>query len=416
MRTSSLRRRWSVVAASALVCGCIWLVGAAVPAAASTASANNDATFRTSFSNTTVTLINLTADIQMNCGSGVFFRNGSSPSADLVVNGHGHTITASGCNKQVILNSGKSLLTLDDVTITGGNYSSTCSIGGAGVQSNGNIDLIDAQVIGNTATTTGNDSACAPQGGGIAVTSGATVSLVRSTVADNHAVCTSGCGFAIGGGIYAHNSTVTLENSTVSNNTTSAESNTIAGGIEAMTVTAVYSTIARNSAANGANIEFENTSVDNGAVTLTSFATVIALPLGGGGNCLAGTVNKTFTSEGYSFDDDGSCGFGSATGDQSNAGDPGLGLIANNGGPTQTLLPGNGSPLIDAVATADCSHDGASTIVPLTDQRSLPRPAGAGCEIGAVELQPATTTTTSGSTTTTTPAATPVEVAPAFTG
>jgi CSLREA domain-containing protein len=60
-------------------------------------------------------------------------------------------------------------------------------------------------------------------------------------------------------------------------------------------------------------------------------------------------------------------------------GDPALGPLAANGGPTQTLLPGPASAAIDALAGAAC---------PATDQRGLPRPARGGCDAGAVEVQP----------------------------
>jgi hypothetical protein len=410
------------LAVAALTSAATWVAAGAVPASASTASVGTDAAFRTAFSDVTtpVTQIDLTADIQMTCGHGVFERLGSAPADNLVINGHGHTITAAGCHSQVLFNSGSGLLTLDDVTVTGGDYSDICSVGGAGVQTNGNLDLIDAQVSGNTTTTTGSDSACAPQGGGIAMGADHTLSLVRSTVANNHAVCTSTCGNAIGGGIDIHNGIVILQNSTVSDNTTSAPG-TIGGGIEARSVTSVYSTIVRNSAATGANIDLENSETDGGPISLTSFATVIALPAGGGVNCKAVDGTPTLTSHGYNFDDDASCGFGSGAGDQSDAGDPGLGTLANNGGPTETLLPQDGSKLLDAVPTAACSSDGASTISPLTDQRSESRPFGTGCDIGAVEVQPpptTTTTTAGGSTTTTTSAgaAAPVQEVPAFTG
>ena len=54
-------------------------------------------------------------------------------------------------------------------------------------------------------------------------------------------------------------------------------------------------------------------------------------------------------------------------------GDPALGAIGDNGGPTPTLLPGGGSAL-----------RGAGQNCPATDQRGMPRPA-TGCTIGAVE-------------------------------
>ena len=60
---------------------------------------------------------------------------------------------------------------------------------------------------------------------------------------------------------------------------------------------------------------------------------------------------------------------------------PMLGALANNGGPTETVLPGAGGSAIGAVPAASCTvHE---------DQRGLPRP-GAGktnCDAGAVETQ-----------------------------
>jgi hypothetical protein len=59
---------------------------------------------------------------------------------------------------------------------------------------------------------------------------------------------------------------------------------------------------------------------------------------------------------------------------------PLLAALADNGGPSQTRIPGPGSPAIDAVpADANCAA---------TDQRGATRPHGAGCEIGAYEIAP----------------------------
>ena len=87
--------------------------------------------------------------------------------------------------------------------------------------------------------------------------------------------------------------------------------------------------------------------------------------------------------------------------------DPKLAALANNGGPTPTRLPLAGSPLIDAIPLASCQADGATGIT--TDQRSLPRPSGPGCDIGAVEVQPTDLIATP------VPAAA-VAIAPTFTG
>lgn len=62
-------------------------------------------------------------------------------------------------------------------------------------------------------------------------------------------------------------------------------------------------------------------------------------------------------------------------------GNPLLGPLADNGGPTPTYLPGPGSAAIDAV---DCSP-GINA-----DQRGVARPQNARCDLGAVEVRAAT--------------------------
>lgn len=86
------------------------------------------------------------------------------------------------------------------------------------------------------------------------------------------------------------------------------------------------------------------------------------------------------TSDGSGNLDSGtSCGFGP---DSSNVGNLALGPLQDNGGPTQTMLPGPGSAAINGIT---CAY------APPTDQRGMlrPDPASRGlnfaCDIGAVE-------------------------------
>ncbi len=58
-------------------------------------------------------------------------------------------------------------------------------------------------------------------------------------------------------------------------------------------------------------------------------------------------------------------------------GDPLLGVLADNGGFTRTLLPRAGSSALDTADDATC---------PSIDQRGTARPQGAHCDIGAVEI------------------------------
>jgi predicted outer membrane repeat protein len=89
----------------------------------------------------------------------------------------------------------------------------------------------------------------------------------------------------------------------------------------------------------------------------------------GAHNCSAAV-----SSRGANYDDDGTCGF-TGTGDTSSGPDPHLGALGPNGGPTSTMRPATGSPLIDAVI---------GTCVP-RDQRGVARPQGPRCDIGSVE-------------------------------
>ena len=62
-------------------------------------------------------------------------------------------------------------------------------------------------------------------------------------------------------------------------------------------------------------------------------------------------------------------------------GDPLLGPLADNGGPTRTRAPEPGSAALDAVPAGGAG-------CPPTDQRGATRPGGAACEIGAYEVAP----------------------------
>jgi hypothetical protein len=301
----------------------------AAPAAAITV--NDESSLRAAFGDPNETQIDLAGDITLDdfCPNGNVGRNSGTP---LVVNGHGHSVTqtcGSGSSSVFFVINGTSL-TFENITITGGQ-----SVGGVGggVGTGGSVSFINSTVTGNTVGGAG-------QGGGVFAAD--TVSLTNSTVSGNTAT-------VVGGGVFAR-----------------------------VGVTSVYSTIAGNNAPSGANIAIDSTD------TLTSFGSVVALPAGGGGNCFFAQGPAT-VSNGYNWDDDGSCAFGAGPGDHSNGGDPLLGPLTDNGGPTQTRLPQPGSGLIDAVPTTSCQADGASGIT--ADQRRVARPQIGGCDIGAVEVE-----------------------------
>ncbi|HXJ37237.1 MAG TPA: choice-of-anchor Q domain-containing protein [Candidatus Eisenbacteria bacterium] len=89
------------------------------------------------------------------------------------------------------------------------------------------------------------------------------------------------------------------------------------------------------------------------------------------------------TSLGYNAADPVTCTMaGDLTGNVT--GNPMLGPLADNGGPTQTRLPASGSPVIDAGNPAAPGSGGNACAA--DDQRGVVRPVGSRCDIGAVEI------------------------------
>jgi hypothetical protein len=334
------------------------------PAAAITVS--TEAELRAAFGDVSETQIDLAADVDVTCGGGgELVRNSATP---LTIDGHGFTVTGTCPDNGIFEQDGTGPLTLTNILLTGGD---TNGSGGA-VFSNGDVTAIDTIITGNGANSaggglfsagtlqltrssvTGNSSST---GGGGIFSTGA-INVVDSTIADNP----SGGGIGSGGDV-----SVTVVNSTISGNAAVTGGGIFTEGA----LTLVYATVANNSASAFANLDAE---------TLTSFASVVALPQGGGINCLTST-----TSNGYNYSDDPSCGFGSGTGDVTDGPDPQLGALGDNGGPTPTMEPAAGSPLLDVIPVASCEADGAAAIT--ADQRGISRPQGSGCDIGAVEVE-----------------------------
>ncbi|MEO1060325.1 MAG: calcium-binding protein [Actinomycetota bacterium] len=174
-----------------------------------------------------------------------------------------------------------------------------------------------------------------------------------------------------GGGVFVNvgdaGVNATFRNSTITDNTSA----NLGGGIMAMqtsSVTMEHVTLVDNSGANGANVFVA-------ARDLTSTASVIADPAGGGDNCDIGAPG-VFVSGGGNVIDDASCPTGPD--DTFIFAPTGLAVLNPNGGPTPTRLPNATSPVLDAVPSTVC--------LPI-DQRSEPRPVAGPCDAGAVEIE-----------------------------
>ncbi|TAK98126.1 MAG: hypothetical protein EPO07_12375, partial [Verrucomicrobia bacterium] len=87
-----------------------------------------------------------------------------------------------------------------------------------------------------------------------------------------------------------------------------------------------------------------------------------------------GNAYGTFTDAGHNLSSDNTP---TLAGTSHNSFDAKLGLLADNGGPTKTMLLLAGSPAINA---------GDANLFPEIDQRGDERPSGTRCDIGAVEM------------------------------
>jgi hypothetical protein len=203
-------------------------------------------------------------------------------------------------------------------------------------------------------------------GGGI-YNSGALI-VNSSTISQNSAGGTPFKCYGTGGGIY-NRGTVEINNSTVSEN--QAINWGWGGGINNGGTLAINnSTISENSAIFGPGGLIGPGTLQNSIVASNSRA-----------NCGGAVVSR-----GYNLSSDRSCNF-SNSGDRNNI-DPKLGTLGNYGGPTRTIPLLLGSPAIDAGNPSGCT-DGRGHLLK-TDQRGQPRPDHEdkrGCDMGAYERQ-----------------------------
>lgn len=214
------------------------------------------------------------------------------------------------------------------------------SVGGGIENFGGPLSITDSTVADNQSES---------RGGGLWLNDDGHIVLVdRTSVTGNTALS--------GGGVYNGTGVLQVVNSTVALNTAAANG----GGIRNQAdMDAIASTIAGNRASFGAGVDG---SFASGATTLAS---VIVAGNTGAANC-----------EGEVSDGGGNLSFPDAT-CPGVSGDPLLGPLGDNGGPTATMALGNGSAAIDRVPPSACP-------VPV-DQRGLSRPQGPGCDIGAFE-------------------------------
>ena len=361
-----------------------------------------------------------TAEEDLNV-SGDLDHTDNDPAGGLTIEGNGATIEQTCPGERVLDMRFLQPLTLRDVTIRGGDadlVGSDNAHGGA-LRGNGTWLIEDSTFTDNRADGIG--SAIANGGGS------ATTTIRRSNIVDN--------GTGLHGAVRTANSLV-VEDSTVADNTTvglyglagmtvrrttvSGNRGGLAGAVGAVLIDS--STIVGNGGGDsppaGAGLSFTSGTVEvsnstfhdnhgtqsggvysSGNLTLevehatftggsghhlhnssgtTSLRAVVLGAPASGGACVNGMTLVAVTS----FEQGTSCGL-AGPGNVSGGGDPKLGPLAGNGGPTQTRMPAFASPVVDLVPADECDLG--------FDQRGDGRPVDGDfdgepeCDAGAVE-------------------------------
>jgi predicted outer membrane repeat protein len=303
----------------------------------------------------------------------------------LIIPGPGaNLLTVSGNHASRVFHVfGGATVTLSGLTITAGHLTGYGE-DGAGVLIEGGCTL----TLTN-ATVSVNSADRALHGGGIS--NGGTLTVTRSTISGNFTLgvgggidnggtltvtsCTlSGNTAVYGGGIGNQGGIAALTSSTVSGNLASAAGGIWNGdGYGALTLV-TSCTVSGNSAVYGGGGIYSQ-------VGLTTLRNTIVAGNASGGNPsdISGNVDA-----GSSYNLIGTGGSGGLINgvnhNQVGVANPGLGTLADNGGPTQTIALLPGSPAIAA---------GGTTYATATDQRGFARIVGGAVDIGAFEVQAA---------------------------
>jgi len=296
-------------------------------------------------------VLNINAGFAVNL-SGVTIRG-----AGLASSGIGNSGTLTVTDSTVSFNSGSGIFNSGTATLINSTVSGNSP--GGGIFNSGTATLTDSTVSGNLARTSGPNM----DGFGGGIYNSGILTLTNGTVSANGA-------FLDGGGIY-NDGAANLFNATITNNQADAnfEGLGTGGGIF-------------NS--NNGTFNFQNT------ILAGNFETV-GIPAGPPITTLfaptPGECDGTINSIGSNLMTMADC---TVSGSAPIIGNPNLGPLQNNGGPTQTHALLSGSPAIAAGNPGGCRDEFGALLA--TDQRGFPRPAdgnkdsAAACDIGAYEL------------------------------
>jgi len=264
-------------------------------------------------------------------------------------------------------------------SVVEGNDSTNCqssvSTFGGGISVNGTAMINNSSIVSNISPG---------HGGGIFLYSDSVLTMTNSNISSNQAEA--------GGGFYAQNAFASLVNCTLdSNNVTGAFGSIDDGG------SAVANSLNSDSVIKISNSTISNNTGGQGAIGYAEHVNLKGTIMfnnfdqdGNKTNCNYGLI-----SGGYNIDDDDSfsqCFVWNPANPTDMSGiDPLFitGLLADNGGDTQTMALSANSPAKDAIPLVDCTDFDGNAIT--TDQRGILRAnlrtTGSGCDIGAYEFK-----------------------------
>ncbi len=310
-------------------------------------------------------------------GSGGYGQGGG------IYNAGTMTVTNSVIDNNLAVILGGGISNSGALTVTNSAIDNNCThIWGGGIANLfGTMTVTNCTIASNSATVS---LWGATVGGGISNDN--TMTVIDCTIASNSA--------SIGGGV----GVIDYSTGTVTNCTIASNSATLAGGGICVfgpgdaTLTVTNATIADNNVASGgAGGGF---SVQNEGLGILN-NTIAALNTNGGTTADdvsavdGGTVSS---ASGYNLIGTGGSGglLNGINGNQVGVADPGLGTLADNGGPTQTMALLAGSPAINAGSNALAVNPTTGQPLP-DDQRGpgFPRIEDGTVNVGAFEVQPA---------------------------
>jgi predicted outer membrane repeat protein len=354
----------------------------------------------------------------------IFYMGGGTVSISGLTISHG--IVTDGYGGCIYKQQGN--LTLDDVVITNCQALKSTGVGfGGGIYNlSGLLTITNSTLSYNTANNMGgaiynyfdaslsmtdvvvdHNQVLVDSGGGLGIRGPITGHLPGPVTLDKVSVTNNSAAYS-GGGIWSDDS-LTITNSLIAGNTSPGYGGGLfffdgGTGDEPIAITITNTTITGNSAASqagGVYFYLSQASSSAGLNNTTIAGNQILASSNGAGIYQSGpgilsmenSIIAGNTSPGATPDDcvgainsldynliqsTAGCTITNTTTHNITGVSPQLAALAQNGGPTQTMALLAASPAIDAANDATCA---------LVDQRGMPRPQGAHCDMGAFEYQ-----------------------------